>query len=130
MARVVDKEDEFRDKTEVGHMPSATLSPEEFRVQLGQLRAAIGAVRREHATITAAMGQVETEFARAKEAWSTPAALTYEDVQKWFEHAAHELEELLAEMTRRMQHSYEVYRDVEERNSRNLSPQHNQQNGR
>jgi WXG100 family type VII secretion target len=111
-------------------MPGAPLTPQEFSIQLGELRTAIGLVQREHAAITAAMGQVETEFARAKESWDTPAALSYEDVQKWFERAAHDLEDLLAEMTRRMQHSYEVYREVEERNTRNLTPQHNQQNGR
>ena len=36
---------------------------------------------------------------------------------------------VLMEMTRRMQHSYDTYREVEERNTRNLTPGHAPQNG-
>ncbi|MFI8527552.1 WXG100 family type VII secretion target [Promicromonospora sukumoe] len=110
-------------------MPDTPLTLQEFRIQLGELRAAIGLVRREHAAITATMGQVEAEFARAKESWNTPASTSYEDVRKWFERTARELEDVLMEMTRRMQHSYDTYREVEERNTRNLTPGHAPQNG-
>src|SRR5690606_16994475 len=60
-------------------MPDAPLTPHEFRIELGDLRAAIGVVQRERAAISASVQLVKTEFGKASEAWNTPAAAGYED---------------------------------------------------
>src|SRR5690606_3357547 len=102
-------------------MPDAPLTPHEFRIELGDLRAAIGVVQRERAAISASVQLVKTEFGKASEAWNTPAAAGYEDVRLWLDRATADLESLLAEMGRRLQRAYENYAQAEEKNARNLS---------
>jgi uncharacterized protein YukE len=95
---------------------------EEFKVDLRQLHDAIGSVRREHGAISDAMSAVGTEFAAVKTSWGTPSTATYDDVQAWFVRVSGDLEDLLDDMTNRMQTAYNNYKHIEETNTRNVTP--------
>jgi WXG100 family type VII secretion target len=95
---------------------------EEFKVDLRQLQNAIGSVRREHSTISDAMSAIGNEFGAVKEAWETPSTATYDDVQAWFLRVSNDLEDLLDDMTNRLQTAYNNYKHVEETNTKNVTP--------
>ncbi|MEV5151375.1 hypothetical protein AB0K81_05385 [Streptomyces werraensis] len=105
------------DKSSGGHPNRMT--PGEFHVALGELRRAIGAVRGEGEHIAGLLGQVEARFEAAQTSWQSPAASTAEVMTSWFARATRELEELLREMTHRMQIAYENYAAAEQANTRN-----------
>ncbi|WP_399936790.1 WXG100 family type VII secretion target [Streptomyces sp. BBFR25] len=95
------------------------MSPEEFRVALGELRRAIGAVRGESEHIAGLIGQVEARFEAAQTHWQSPAAATAEVMTSWFARASHDLEELLREMAHRMETAYDNYASAEQANTTN-----------
>jgi uncharacterized protein YukE len=95
---------------------------DEFKVDLKQLHDAIGSVRREHTAISTAMSAVGSEFSAVKDAWGTPSTASYDDVQAWFIKASGDLEDLLHDMTNRLQTAYENYKHAEETNVQNNTP--------
>jgi len=111
-------------------MPDAPLTPREFQIELGDLRTAIGVVHRERAAISASVQRVKAEFDRTSEAWRTPSAAGYEDVRLWLDRATADLEELLAEMARRLERAHDNYAQAEETNTRNLAGGSARRNGR
>jgi WXG100 family type VII secretion target len=96
---------------------------DEFKVDLKQLHDAIGSVKREHNAISAAMSAVGSEFNAVKDAWGTPSTASFDDVQAWFVKASSDLEDLLEDMTNRLQTAYTNYKHAEETNVQNNTPQ-------
>jgi uncharacterized protein YukE len=96
------------------------MTPEDFRVNLQQLKDAIGSVGNESGLIEGYMKQIEGEFSQVKAYWDTPAEMSFEDVQKWFTRVQTHLHELLDETVRRMQTAYENYHNSEFANTQNL----------
>jgi WXG100 family type VII secretion target len=96
---------------------------EEFKVALEQLHNAIGSVRREHTAISDAMSAIGSEFRAVKDAWGTPSTATYDDAQTWFMRVSNDLEDLLNDMANRLQTAYNNYKQAEETNAKNLTPQ-------
>lgn len=99
----------------------AELTWSEFKVDLAQMRDAIGSVRRESDLIYGYMGQISAEFKGVKAAWVSPAELSFDDVQTWFTKASDDLHHLLEEMINRLQTSYDNYYATELANSQNLT---------
>lgn len=95
---------------------------DEFKVDLKQLHSAIGSVRREHSAISAAMSAVGSEFNAVKDSWGTPSTASYDDVQAWFVRASNDLENLLDDMSNRLQTAYDNYKQAEETNVGNNTP--------
>ncbi|MCO6004188.1 WXG100 family type VII secretion target [Actinoallomurus purpureus] len=96
---------------------------EEFKVDLAQLHNAIGIVRREHAAISEAMSATGREFRAVKDAWGTPSAATYDEMQAWFVRVSNDLEDLLNDMANRLQTAYNNYLHSEAANAKNLTAQ-------
>lgn len=96
------------------------MSFSEFRVELAQLREAIGAVGREAQLIDTYMSTIAIRFLQVKDVWTSPAELTFEDVQQWFTRVQEALRQLLEETVRRMQAAYDNYHATELRNVNNL----------
>ncbi|MGW7572110.1 WXG100 family type VII secretion target [Streptomyces tendae] len=97
------------------------LSPGEFEVALGDLQRAIGKVRGLTGDLHSDLDQIGATFARLHTEWRSPAEATSEPVTEWFKRVSGNLYSLLDEIVRRMQVSYDTYRDVEEANSRNAA---------
>lgn len=108
---------------------NTSLTWDEFKVDLQQLRDAIGIVSREHDTIHETMGKIGTEFEAVKDSWHTPSRFTYDDFQQWFMQAAADLESLLQDMIGRMWQAYNNYHAAEETNTENNNGHHHGSGG-
>ncbi|MFF4652822.1 WXG100 family type VII secretion target [Streptomyces sp. NPDC001380] len=92
-----------------------------FNIALGKLDAAAGTVSSEAAYISGQMSAVRTEFAALHTAWDSPSGQSFDDVATWFDHVSGELDELLAEIGRRLKTSYDNYAHAEQGNKLNLT---------
>ncbi|MGW1045348.1 WXG100 family type VII secretion target [Streptomyces sp. NPDC002547] len=97
-----------------------TMSPGEFQVALGELRSATSVVRGESDHISGLIGQIQGRFDAAHSYWQSPSGTSFETMAAWFTKASHDLEELLQDMTRRMQLAYENYANAEIANVHNV----------
>jgi WXG100 family type VII secretion target len=95
---------------------------DEFRVDLRQLRDAIGSIKREHITISDTMGSIASKFAGVKDSWDTPSAPSFDAVQAWLLRVTQDLEDLLQDAIGRMQQAHDNYHRAEEANTHNLTP--------
>ncbi|MET7695303.1 WXG100 family type VII secretion target [Streptomyces sp. NPDC005483] len=99
----------------------APTSAAEWAVALGELHSAIGKVKGYSGEIQSCLSQIGTEFDKLGEAWRSPASATSEPVTEWFRRASQDLHELLEDMVRRMQVSYDNYLDAETKSYNNVT---------
>ncbi|WUH90756.1 WXG100 family type VII secretion target [Streptomyces sp. NBC_00433] len=97
-----------------------TLSPDEYRVALGDLRTAIGSVRAESEHVSGLIGQIQSHFEAAHSYWQSPSATSFETMSTWLNGASRDLQAVLDEMARRLQTAYDNYADAEVSNTGNL----------
>lgn len=95
------------------------MSPGEFHVALGQLRSAISVARGESEHVSGLIHQIQSHFDAAHNSWQSPSASSFATMSTWFTNASRELDELLREMTRRMQAAYDNYASAEIANTHN-----------
>ncbi|MEV6994321.1 WXG100 family type VII secretion target [Streptomyces sp. NPDC093228] len=99
------------------HSGKMTLA--EFRVALGDLRRAIGIVRKENMHISELLSSMQRHFVAAHASWQSPSATSFEAMSEWFTKGSRDLENLLQEMVRRMQAAYDNYLEAERANTKN-----------
>jgi uncharacterized protein YukE len=100
----------------------ADISWSEFRVDLAQLRAAIGSVGSESHELNGYMDQIAAEFSQVKDDWRAPEESSFEAVGQWFAEVQRDLHALLEETVRRMQTAYDNYEKAEVSNTKNVDP--------
>ncbi|NEA41775.1 WXG100 family type VII secretion target [Streptomyces sp. SID11385] len=93
----------------------------QWAVALSELHSAIGKVKGYSHDISGYLVQIGNEFDRLGDNWRSPAAASAEPVAEWFTRSARDLRELLEDMIRRMQASYESYLDAETKNYHNAT---------
>ncbi|MFI7102504.1 WXG100 family type VII secretion target [Streptomyces sp. NPDC050161] len=101
-------------------MATGSLTPAEFKVDLAQLRDAIGTVRGCTTSIESDVSQVKAAFQQAQSSWRSPAGESFGALQVEFGNNMSELVELLHEMVTRMNAAYEEYKQAEETNTENF----------
>ncbi|GGM21447.1 hypothetical protein GCM10010129_77150 [Streptomyces fumigatiscleroticus] len=97
-----------------------SMSEYEFKVALGELKSAIGTVRKYAGDIEGNLAEIGRQFDRLGGAWTSPARMSSEPVTEWFKRASRDMHSLLEEMIRRMQAAYDNYLDAETTNYNNL----------
>ncbi|MFF9490437.1 WXG100 family type VII secretion target [Streptomyces sp. NPDC018964] len=96
------------------------ISPGEFTVALGELRSAIGTLRRENEHVSNLISQIQGHFEAAQNFWKSPSSASFETMAEWFTRSSRDLEEILAEAAQRMQTAYDNYVQAEHSNTRNV----------
>jgi hypothetical protein len=97
------------------------VSLDEFRVMMGVFRDAIAVVGRESTRVTHTLSEVSGSFSMIAHHWQSPAELTLTDLAHEFDSDAADLNDLLAEIHRRMGRTFENYRQAEIRAEQNLT---------
>jgi hypothetical protein len=93
---------------------------EQFRVLMGVFGEAIRTVDSQSRRVEAALGNVRVALLSSEGHWSSPAATTLTALVGEYDRDAAALNELLADILRRMRVSYQNYHDVEARAVANL----------
>ncbi|MEU3710933.1 WXG100 family type VII secretion target [Streptomyces catenulae] len=101
-------------------MASRTFTLDEFRIELDRLHDTIGTVGGCTAAIEADIAAVKEAFRLAEGVWSSPSSATFSELQREFSDHMETLVALLYEMKRRMQAAYDVYHEVETKNTKNF----------
>ncbi|WP_399083913.1 WXG100 family type VII secretion target [Streptomyces sp. BBFR2] len=105
-------------------MASRTLTLTEFRIELHRLHDTIGTVAGCITAIEADTNAVKEAFRRAESVWTSPSSATFTGLQTEFSTHMTTLVTLLYEMKRRLKAAYDMYHEVEEKNTRNFSKKH------
>jgi WXG100 family type VII secretion target len=95
---------------------------EQFKVDLQHLHDAIGTVTGIKNEITDHMSAVRTAMDGLGEAWKSPAHDTFPPVRTWFDNTQNDLRDMLEEIIRRLQSSYDNYHAAESANFGNVTP--------
>ncbi|AEW94675.1 MULTISPECIES: WXG100 family type VII secretion target [Streptomycetaceae] len=101
-------------------MSGNTITLEELRIDLAQLRDAITIVGARAASIRNNVNLINMTFNEAESVWHSPAAHSFAQLQAEFTTIMGDLDNLLDEMTHRMKASHQQYLDMEETNTRNI----------
>ncbi|MFF9478628.1 WXG100 family type VII secretion target [Streptomyces sp. NPDC014733] len=101
-------------------MASRTFTLDEFRIELDRLRDTIGTVGGCTTAIEADIAAVKEAFRQAEAVWQSPSSTTFSDLQREFSDHMETLVTLLHEMKRRMRAAYDVYLEVETKNTKNF----------
>ncbi|MET8678633.1 hypothetical protein ABZW18_13900 [Streptomyces sp. NPDC004647] len=94
---------------------------EQWLADLAALNHAIGAVKREAASITATMASIDSKMNEVGTHWASPSYSTFDEIKTWFHTAQHDLENLLEDIISRMTTSYWNYHNAETANLGNIS---------
>ncbi|MFI7608273.1 WXG100 family type VII secretion target [Micromonospora sp. NPDC049366] len=101
-------------------MPPREMSLTEFRVVMGVFGEAIRTVETQKGRAEAALVDIRAAFIASESHWQSPAADTYSSLMQEYDRDATALNELLADILRRLRRTYQNYRDVEARAVANL----------
>ncbi|MBO8190328.1 WXG100 family type VII secretion target [Streptomyces oryzae] len=96
---------------------------EQFRIDLKQLNEAIGTISTIKTEITDNMSAVRKIMNSLGDAWSGPAHNTFHPMKTWFDTTQTDLGEMLDEIIRRLQSSYDNYHAAEQANFGNVTPE-------
>jgi WXG100 family type VII secretion target len=110
-------------------MAETTLTPDEFRVDLGQMHDAIGSLKTDSAKIMDLLGEIATQFKKVQNVWKSPATRSFEEVQQWFSGVTNDMHEILDEAASRLNSAYQNYLDTEQKNVQNLDSNGGDGNG-
>ena len=95
---------------------------EQFRIDLKQLHDAIGTITSIKTEITDHMSAVRRAMTSLGDVWTGPAQNTFEPLRTWFDTTQTDLGEMLEEIIRRLQSSYDNYHAAEQANFGNVTP--------
>jgi WXG100 family type VII secretion target len=101
-------------------MAAQPLTLTEFRVDLQQMEEAIGVLKLQAGLIDSRVATITTLLRSVPASWSSPAELTFNEVQQVCTAQLTRLTGLLEEMISRMQTAYQNYLDAEQSNVSNL----------
>ncbi|MFJ6199225.1 WXG100 family type VII secretion target [Micromonospora sp. NPDC092111] len=92
---------------------------------------AIDTVATQNRRVEATLGELRGGFVASQDDWRSPAGNTFADLVREYDADAGALNELLAEILRRMRQTYHNYHEVEAKAVQNLNNTHpNNQGGR
>ena len=104
---------------------SDTVSPAEFKADLAQLLEVKGKVKTQSHNIKDSMNAIAADFNGVRDVWHSPAEPTFEDMTNWFNSVANQVQEILEDITNRLQATHESYFNMEYDNVQNLSKTEN-----
>ncbi|OON77026.1 WXG100 family type VII secretion target [Streptomyces tsukubensis] len=110
------------DKYKSDYATYANAAHELLRIDMAALAQAIPVVALETVMVSVEMAKIQNTLNSVGDAWQGPAFQSYEAVQQWFQRTQKSLEELLMEILRRMRASQANYKDAEEKNFQNVTP--------